>query len=117
MIDSTHKRSEELLNKLKDIEQECYENEQKMDKINLKEEKKVEKEEKKRKLSEYSATLQNKIKNKLNTSKSTILDANISNISNIYNNITTLGNMYISTTSNLYNVSINSNLLIVNSFL
>jgi hypothetical protein len=37
MIDSIQKRSEELLNKLKDVEQECYQNEKKLEKTNFKE--------------------------------------------------------------------------------
>jgi predicted RNA-binding Zn-ribbon protein involved in translation (DUF1610 family) len=35
MIDSIHKRSEELLNKLKMIEKECYENEKKIEEVEL----------------------------------------------------------------------------------
>ena len=55
------------------------------------EEKKLEKEEKKRKINDYSTTLQNKIKNKLNSSKSIILDnQNVSNISN--NNMSSIQN-------------------------
>jgi predicted RNA-binding Zn-ribbon protein involved in translation (DUF1610 family) len=42
MIDSIQKRSEQLLKKLKVIENECYENEMKIEKMNLKEEKKDE---------------------------------------------------------------------------
>ena len=42
MLDSIQKRSEELLNKLKEMEQECYQNEVKIEKINLKKEKKDE---------------------------------------------------------------------------
>jgi WD40 repeat protein len=36
MIESIHKRSEELINKLNTIEHECYKNEQKLEKIDLK---------------------------------------------------------------------------------
>jgi hypothetical protein len=37
MIESIHKRSEELLNKLNNMEQECYQNEQKLEKTDYKE--------------------------------------------------------------------------------
>jgi hypothetical protein len=40
--ENIHKRSEEFINKLKQIEQECYQNEPKIDKINLKVERKDE---------------------------------------------------------------------------
>jgi hypothetical protein len=75
------KQLEEGINKMK--ENLKLKNQKLKETKKLEEEKKSEKEEKKRKISEYSATLQSKIKNKLNSSKSTILDANISNISNI----------------------------------
>jgi WD40 repeat protein len=42
MIDSIHKRSEELLNKLKEMEQECYQNEARLEKTDYKEKNKDE---------------------------------------------------------------------------
>ena len=75
------KQLEEGINKMK--ENLKLKNKKLKETKKLEEDKKIEKEEKKKKTNEFSTTLQNKIKNKMNTSKSLILDPNSSNISNI----------------------------------
>ena len=81
----------------------------KKDKENKKllEEKKIEKEEKKKKISEYNSTLQNRIKNKLNSSKSLIID---NNSSNLHNNISNKGDNSEFKSSNFTNNVENENL-------